>query len=120
MNSGTAHDLLGHCNHRSTKEVVVVLGWVVTGDENDPCIYFTTAKAKQNTLDRTRNSKARESNERIGIDISTIKSPRKSEIIVSKPNWLMVVDEMSGVKISSFHKNKDDIIDMYCTTTKVK
>ena len=50
------------------------------------------------------------SNGRIGIDISTVKTPRKSRIIVSKPKWLMVVDERSGVKLSSFRKNKDDIV----------
>ena len=73
-------------------------------------MHCTAAKAKRKALNRTGNPKARESNGRVGIDISTIKAPKDSDIIVSKPNWLMVIDERSGLKLSSFHKNKDDIV----------
>ena len=47
----------------------------------------------------------------MGIDISTIKAPKKSEIKVSKPNWLMWIDERSGTKMSSFHEYKNNIVD---------
>ena len=73
-------------------------------------MHRTAAKAKRKALNRTGNLKARESNGQIRTDISTIKSSKKSDIIVSKPNWLMVIDERSGLKLSSFHKHKDDIV----------
>ena len=73
-------------------------------------MHRTAAKAKRKVLNRTGNLKARESNGQIRTDISTIKSSKNSDIIVSKPNWLMVIDKSSGVKLFSFHKNKDDIV----------
>ena len=51
----------------------------------------------------------------MGIDISTVKPSKKSEIIVSKFNWLMVVDERRGAKISSFHNQKDGIVGYLAT-----
>ena len=59
--------------------------------------------------------KARKSNGRVGIDISTIKAPKKSTVKVTKPNWLMWIDERSGLKMSSFHQNKDDIVEHLAT-----
>ena len=46
----------------------------------------------------------------------TIKDPKKSTIKVSKPNWLMWIDERSGTKMSSFHQYKDDIVEHLATT----
>ena len=45
MNSGKVHDLLGHCNRRTSKEVAATLGWVTTGEENNPCMHCTVSKA---------------------------------------------------------------------------
>ena len=92
-NSCKAHDILGNCNRMVTIEAAEALDWVITGMEIKPCMHCTAAKAKRRALDRTGNHKAKESNGRIGIDISTIKSSKKSDIIVSKHNWLMVIDE---------------------------
>ena len=110
LNSGKAYDILGHCNRRAIIEVAEALKWVITGVENKPCMHCTTVKGKRKALNRTGNPKRRKSNGRIGIDISTIKSSKNSDIIVSKPNWIMVIDERSGLQLSSFHKNKDDIV----------
>ena len=110
MNSGYAHDILGHCNRWAIIEVAEALKLVITGVKSKPCMHCTAAKAKRKVLNRTGNPKTRESNGWIGIDISTIKSSKNSDIIVTKPNWIMVIDERSGLKLSSFHKNKDDIV----------
>ena len=34
---------------------------------------------------------------------------------MGKQNWYMIVDEMSKVKVSSFHQTKDGMIDPTCT-----
>ena len=111
MHTGKAHEILGHCNKKATREASRALGWVLIGIDDVPCLHCTAAKAKQKNVNRGGNTKARESNGRVGIDISTIKAPKKSEIRVSKPNWLMWIDERSGTKISSFHEYKSDIVE---------
>lgn len=111
MNFDKTHHLLCYSNHRTTEGIAAALGWVITYEENNPCMYCITAIAKQKTLNCTRNPKTRESTGQIGIDISTNKSPRKSEIIVSMISWMMVVNEGNCVDISSFHKNIDDIVE---------
>ena len=111
VNSSKAHNLFGHCNRKATWEAAVEqLGWVISDEDRNTCPYDIATKAKQKWLSRSRNDKTRESNERVGIGIITVKSKKKFGIIVSKPNWLMVIDERSGTKISSFHKEKDDIV----------
>ena len=57
MNSGKAHDILGHCNHRATIEAIEALNWAITGVENKPCMHCTATKAKRKALNRTENPK---------------------------------------------------------------
>ena len=92
MDSKKAHDLLEHCNQKATRETAVELGWVITGENHNPCLDCTAAKAKQKILSRSGKDKARESNARVEIDTSVVKPSKIPGIIVSKPNWLMVVD----------------------------
>ena len=40
-----------------------------------------------------------------------VKAPSDVEEKVSKPNWQLIVDQAKGMKLSSFYKNKDDILD---------
>ena len=80
----------------------------MSDEDCNPCMYYTAAKTKQKGLSRSGNAKATVSNRRVGIGISTVKPRRKSEIIVSKPNWLTVIDERCWTKL--FHKQKDDIV----------
>ena len=74
INSGKTHDMLGHYNCRATIEATEALDWIITGVENKRCMNCTAAKAKRKALNCTGNPKARESNGRIRIDISTIQS----------------------------------------------
>ena len=43
-------------------------------------------------------------------NLATVKAPSEISEKVSKPNWQLMVDEATGMKFSSFHKNKDDIL----------
>ena len=47
------------------------------------------------------------------IDLSKFKKPSNIKFI-SKPNWLMIVDEATGYKISTFHKTKNEIVEPVC------
>ena len=55
------------------------------------------------------------SNERIFLDMSTIKEPRgDKKVTITRLNWLIVVDEYSGMKISLFHDTKNGIVEPTC------
>ena len=40
----------------------------------------------------------------------TVKRPADVTEKVSKSNWQIIVDEATGMKFSSFHKNKENIL----------
>ena len=43
--------------------------------------------------------------------LSTVKAPAAVAEKVSNHNWQLIVDEAAGMKFTTFHKNKDDILD---------
>ena len=55
--------------------------------------------------------KSKVNNERIFIDISTVKNPRSSSEKLTHPNLLIKVDERTGTKFSTFRAKKDDIVE---------
>ena len=112
---GTAHDLLGHSNRRATQETAKELGWLIVDSPHKPCPSCTAAKAKQKSVVKVSGHvKSKVSNERIFIDISTVKNPRSSSEKLTHPNWLIKVDERTGTKFSTFHAKKDDIVESVC------
>ena len=40
--------------------------------------------------------------------MATVKAPADVAGKVNKPNWQLIVHEATGMKFSTFHKNKDD------------
>ena len=111
-----AHGLLGHSNENATRKTAKALGWSLSWGELGVCEACAEAKAKQKNLPaRDENtSNAKESNERVYLDISTIKVPQNIKAKVSLPVWQIIVDEYSGMKISNFFKTKDGMVEPTC------
>ena len=53
-------------------------------------------------------------NERIYLDISSIKAPKDLKVNVTKPYWRLMVDERTRMKWSAFFEHKNDMIEPRC------
>ena len=110
-----AHRLLNHMSEDETRKAAKLRGWKLTPGPLVACVPCTKAKAKQkNVCKESDTEKATESNGRIYLDISTIRAPKKSNFKVAKGNWLIMVDERSGMKISRFFATKDEMVEPVC------
>ena len=60
-----------------------------------------TGKAKQKNVPQiSDHNLATKSNERIFLDVSTIKEPKgEKKVTIKRMNWLIMVDKYSGMKI---------------------
>jgi len=48
-------------------------------------------------------------NERVGLDITSVKVPNNIMATVTEPHWRIIVDEKTGMKFSDFYKTKNQI-----------
>lgn len=105
-----AHKLLGHSAEEATKASAMQLGWNLTGVMHK-CKSCQEDKAKQKAVpSKSTHIPATRAGQRFYLDLSKIKKPTDVKSI-GKQNWCMVVDEMSKLKMSSFHSTKDGMID---------
>ena len=112
MSLDKAHHLLGHANHRSTIDTAKHLGWVKLKNSGNVCQSCAEAKAKQKVVPQSRKEpKLTIPNERVYHDLATVKAPADVVEKVLKPNWQLFIDEATGMKFSTFHKIKDDILE---------
>ncbi len=113
LNIDKAHRLLGHQSEEATRKTAKHLGWTITKGAMSPCLSCTIAKAKQkNTVKESKHEAAKSCGERIYTDIASVKP--KDGIVPSRPHWCIKVDEKTQMKFSSFHKNKDDMVEPSC------
>lgn len=113
MNIDKAHRLLGHQSEEATRKTAKHLGWTISKGAMSPCLSCTIAKAKQkNTVKESKHEAAKACGERIFTDIASVKP--KDGIMPSRPHWCIKVDERTQMKFSSFHKNKDDMVEPSC------
>eukprot|EP00957_Ditylum_brightwellii_P182215 13881997-Ditylum_brightwellii.AAC.1 len=86
-----------------------------------PC---ATAKAKQKSLPswvEVLGKKVHDKetatavNERLFLDISTVKAPAHIKVTITKPQWWIIVDELTGMKWSNFFETKNGMIEPTCT-----
>jgi hypothetical protein len=89
-----------------------------------PCGACAEAKSKQRSLPRRTaaycevvrpKQVAQTVNERVHIDISSVKNPSEYEVKVTKPHWMMVMDKRTGMKWSEFYETKNDMVEPTCT-----
>ena len=87
------------------------------------CGACAEAKAKQKSLKPTMSyaevvaagkEKVSTINERVHIDISSVKQPKAIDVIITKPHWIMIIDEKTEMKWSNFYKSKNGMIEPTC------
>ena len=123
VDADTAHGLLGNINNAEGRKSIEHLGYELTHGSLTPCGACAKSKAKQRSLpSRTGILRvevipkkiAKEINERIHLDILSVKAPLGDTINVRKPHWLIKVDERTDMKWRTFHKAKSDIVKPTC------
>jgi len=104
------HDMLGHINETSCRAIAKHLNIHISKGPLTVCESCAMGKAKQKPLRRNKShSKATKANERVFIDILPFKQPSDIEYKLRNLNWLICVDEFSGLIQSSFHNKKSSI-----------
>ena len=112
MSANKAHQLLGHGHEGATRSTAAYLGWQLVKGSWQVCQSCAEAKAQQKNVPKESSSeKATEPNGRLFHDLATFKTPKKSEIEVSRPVCQILTDEYTGIKFSAFHSKKSDIIE---------
>ena len=82
-----AHELFAHGDESSTRETAEALGFEVTCGTLKPCKACAAAKAKQKNLPtHGEHIPSKENNEKIFLDLSTVKAPKELKMTVTKPN----------------------------------
>ena len=115
MSLKKAHSLLGHINIDATRAIAKVLGWNITRDKVDVCIACALAKAKQkNVCKLSERPKAVVVGGCLFIDLSVLTVPKDQGMSkIRNKNWLLVVDERSNKKWSSFFSSKNGFIEPF-------
>ena len=92
------------------------MGFKLTCGSFQTCKSCATGKAKQKNVPQVNDyNPGTKSNERIFLDISTIKEPMgDKKVTITRTHWLIMVNEYSGMKISSFHDTKNGIVEPVC------
>ena len=123
INADVAHGLLGHMNDADARMAAKNLGYELVKKGMTPCGACAEAKSKQRSLpSRTATIRVEVEpkqvvkmvNERVHLDISSVKNPQDIDVNVTKPHWMMVVDERTGMKWSEFHETKNGMVEPTC------
>jgi hypothetical protein len=114
MSVQMAHERLGHCGEDLTRKTAKLMGWELTPGELKPCQACAAGKAKQKNVPKASEHKSSKvSNERVYLDIATVKTPMEGPK-VTKPHWRIIVDERSQLKFSDFYESKSGMVEPTC------
>jgi hypothetical protein len=109
-----AHRRLGHMNEDTTRKTAKELGWEIDPGSLQPCEACAVAKAQQkNVIKSSTRIKAEKPNERVFIDLASIKQ-KDNMPSPTMPNWLIVVDDFTQLKRVDFLKSKSDLAETLC------
>ena len=110
-----AHDIFGHNSEARTRQMAYALGIGVSRGTLKPCEACAAGKAKQrNVVKESDHVKAEGTNERVFLDIATIKHPSKLKMKLARPNWRMIVDERTQMRFTDFFATKNGMIEPTC------
>jgi hypothetical protein len=114
LNVQQAHERLGHCGEDLTRKTAKLMGWELSPGGLEPCQACAAGKAKQKNVSKASpHEPAKASNERIFLDIATVKSPADGPK-VTKPHWRIMVDEKTQLKFSDFYESKSGMVEPTC------
>jgi hypothetical protein len=121
VNIKWAHDCLGHLSKDVTCKIVAQLGMELSRTAFQSCEACAVRKAKQcNIPKEALREKATIFNQRVGHDLSKIKTPEGMGVTINKSHWHIMVDKATGFKRSTFFETKDGIIVYMCQTMHSK
>ena len=113
MSVAQAHECLGHCNEDAVHKTAKHLGWELKPGAMPVCVACAEAKAKQKNVPKSSEHKpATEVNERIFLDISTVKAPDGETL--TKKNWRIMVDKRTNLKFLDFFDTKNGMVEPTC------
>ena len=76
------------------------------------CAHWAASKAKKNNINKKSNHIIASKPEHILFgDTAIIKKPKIFDVKIPRPNWYMMVDELSQIKFSFFHEKKNLIVE---------
>jgi hypothetical protein len=108
------HERLGHCNEDMTRKSAKALGLDLSRGGLAPCAAYTAGKVKQKNVPKdNEHVPSVENNCRIFLDIATIKKVKDGPS-VSRPNWRIMVDERTNLKLSAFYQTKKGMVEPTC------
>ena len=117
MSVNQAHQRLGHPIEQTTRATAAELGWKLTRGSMKPCENCAKGKVKQKNMPKdSHGEKPAAPNDLWFHDIATVKPSDKNDTVVSvtKPQWQIIVDGYSGLKMSTFNAKKGDITESTC------
>jgi hypothetical protein len=110
-----AHQMLGHMSMVRTRQIASMLQWRLT-DKMGVCASCAEGKARQKNIStKTKRNTNVENSGRLHIDLSSIKHSESLEPEqITKPYWLIIVDERTQMKFSEFFSHKNAMIEPTC------
>ena len=72
------------------------------------------SQAKQKNMPKVNGVSGNKIGEKVYLDISTIKKQNEELPAVTKPDWHMLVDEATRLKISAFYELKNGMVEPMC------
>ena len=107
--------MFGHCDETRTRKMAKAQGFRITRGTLGPCEACAAGKAKQkNVVKKSEHIPATKSNERMFLDISSVRAKKHLKITVTKQNRRIIVDEMTQMKWSHFFRTKNGMIEPTC------
>jgi hypothetical protein len=114
-----AHERLGHSHKDATRATTNAIGLHLRKREMKKCSTCTIAKAKQkNVIKISDHVKSNVVGERMFLDLSSVKPPKK-RVNIPKPQWRMLVDEATNLKISHWYARKNEMVEPTCEFIKM-
>jgi len=112
INIDAAHAMFGHYDEPSTRQCAYARGYGISRGTLKPCGYCDMAKARQREVPKISGGvPATKPNERMGLDITSVKVPNDIMATVTEPHWRIIVDELTGMKFSNFYKTKNQMVE---------
>ena len=106
-----------HIDKDKVREMCKYLGYTIQRRTRKPCLPCREAKAKKKPIPRISDRKLSTiPNELMFLDIATIKKPKQCTTVktLTKPNWRLIVDDMSELAFGSFFKSKNGMVEPTC------
>jgi hypothetical protein len=115
VNIKHAHKCFGHMNEIATCKTAAQLRMELSRTGFATCESCAIGKAQQfNVPKESLGEKATTFNGRVDHNLSKIKVPEGLDVIINKPNWHIMVNQLLGFKQSKCFVTKNEIINYMC------